>query len=73
MYPSEIFIVDADGSNLVQLTDNDSRQVDAKDYFYTNPLWSPDGSRVAYTRLENPYDQVLVVDAGRSEPQAAHF
>jgi TolB protein len=45
--PSEIFIVDADGSNLVQVTNND---VDDD-----SPAWSPDSQRIAFRQTDpNP-------------------
>ena len=37
---SEIFVIDADGSNLVQLTDDD--------LYDDAPTWAPDGSRLAF-------------------------
>jgi Tol biopolymer transport system component len=39
----EIYVVNADGSGLQQLTDNDT-----DDYW---PRWSPDGTRIAYTTM----------------------
>ncbi len=39
LYPS-IFVVNADGSNETQLTDNDS--------INSNPVWSPDGKQIAW-------------------------
>lgn len=47
---SEIFVVDADGSNLVQVTDND--------IFDDSPTWSPDSRRLAFRQAS--------VDAGAS-------
>ena len=38
----EIYIIDADGSDLVQLTNNDRSDA--------NPVWSPDGARLAFGR-----------------------
>jgi Tol biopolymer transport system component len=59
----EIYVADADGSNQRRLTDN--RQLD---YF---PAWSPDGRRIAFTRLEKK--QIYVMDAnGSNERQLTH-
>jgi Tol biopolymer transport system component len=40
--PTDIYVMDADGSNVVRLTD------DPADEF--QPVWSPDGSRIAFAR-----------------------
>ena len=37
----EIYVMDADGSNQINLTNSSSRDV--------GPVWSPDGSRIAFT------------------------
>lgn len=42
--PPEIFVVDADGSNLVQVTQND--------LFDDSPTWSPDGSQLAFRQAK---------------------
>ena len=49
----EFYVADADGSNQRRLTDN--RYLD---YF---PAWSPDGSRIAFVRLEKK--QIFAMDA----------
>ncbi len=38
---SALWLIDADGSNLVKLTDRDANE--------SSPRWSPDGSRIAFT------------------------
>ncbi len=38
--PKNIYIADADGSNVQQLTDDPERD--------NNPAWSPDGTRIAF-------------------------
>ncbi|MDO8485585.1 MAG: hypothetical protein Q7S35_11665 [Candidatus Limnocylindrales bacterium] len=54
---SEIFVVDADGSNLVQITQN---EVDDD-----SPAWSPDSTQIAFRRTEldpsAPVDSNVVV------------
>ena len=44
---SDIYVVNADGSNLTQLTYNEAGDRD--------PVWSPDGSRIAYVSLDRKY------------------
>lgn len=52
--PPEIFVVDADGSNLVQITQND--------LFDDSPTWSPDGSQLAFRQAKpNPVTDPTVV------------
>lgn len=51
--PSEIFAIDADGSNLVQVTNDD--------LFDDSPVWSPDGSRLAFHQYgQDPLSGSLV-------------
>ena len=42
---SSIFVVDSDGDNLIQLT--------KKDLLSSNPIWSPDGSCIAFVGYRN--------------------
>lgn len=51
---AEIYVMNADGSDVIQLTDDD-----ADDGF---PAWSPDGSRIAFTSRGDIY--VMNVDGG---------
>lgn len=41
----EVFVVDADGSNRRQLTERNTDHIPG---FYGGPVWSPDGTRVAF-------------------------
>jgi TolB protein len=52
----EIYVMNADGSDVVRLTDDPADD--------TEPAWSPDGSRIAYTtwRDGNPQIYVMNVD-----------
>jgi Tol biopolymer transport system component len=59
--PSDIAIINADGSNLVYLTNHQSL-----DEYNTEPVWSPDGTRIAfasafYDPLEDKYAQALYI------------
>ena len=52
---NEIFVMDADGTNVRQLTTNDD-----DDYY---PAWSPDGKQIAF--ISDRYDdkEIFVMDA----------
>ncbi len=54
----DIYVVNSDGSNLTQLTDHR--------YAEANPTWSPDGSRIAYTRMDNGFEDIFVMKADGS-------
>ncbi|MGB7537674.1 MAG: DPP IV N-terminal domain-containing protein [Anaerolineales bacterium] len=54
----EIYIMDADGSNVGRLTDT---RVGAWD-----PTWSPDGSRIAFTSRSNGTADIFVMDSDGS-------
>jgi hypothetical protein len=50
-YPAVLAIMDADGSNVRQLTPTFEAGVDSQ------PSWSPDGSRIAFTRTSSASDE----------------
>lgn len=58
----EIFVMDADGSNLVQLTESPGR-----DYWAD---WFPDGRRIAFTSERSGIPQIYVMNADGSDEQA---
>ena len=63
---AEIFVANADGSNLTKLTDT-------KFFLNTSPTWSPDGKRMAFVsnRAGNP--QIYVMGADGSSPKRLTF
>jgi len=56
---SEVFVADADGSNLRNLTDHPA--------FEGWPAWSPDGRRIAFAANRNSAYQVFVMNADGSQ------
>ena len=61
----DIFVIDADGSNPVRVTYDDYREL--------APVWSPDGTRIAYTRDVEPdqrgiMPEIIVVGADGTDP-----
>jgi Tol biopolymer transport system component len=59
----EIFLVNADGSAEVQLTDTDGANL--------QPTWSPDGSRIAFTSTRDGggNSEIYVMNADGSDPR----
>jgi Tol biopolymer transport system component len=57
MDSNEIFIVDADGGNLTQLTHNGIHEM--------YPDWSPDGRKIAFTRSDNGNISFVTIADGR--------
>jgi Tol biopolymer transport system component/predicted Ser/Thr protein kinase len=57
----EIYLIDIDGGNLRQLTDNDGQDFD--------PVWSPDGRQIAYTARPGPDQdtEIMVMNADGSD------
>jgi hypothetical protein len=53
--PLHIYLMDPDGSNIVQLTDGPGAD--------TNAAWSPDGQRIAFTNTSGLDIDIYVVDA----------
>jgi len=56
----EIYVINADGSNLTRLTGNP-----AKDVF---PAWSPDGSHIAFVSDRDGNAEIYVMNADSPEP-----
>lgn len=60
---SEVFVADADGRNLRNLTDHPA--------FEGWPAWSPDGKRIAFAANRNSSYQIFVMDADGGNVQLA--
>jgi Tol biopolymer transport system component len=56
----EIYIMDADGHNLVQMTDNSFHDRDAN--------WSPDGGKIAFTTNQDGNYEIYVMNANGTGP-----
>ncbi len=58
---NELYVMAADGSNQVRLTDNEAEDVEAG--------WSPDGTRIAFTSSRDGNSEIYVVSADGSDPR----
>ena len=56
----DIWVISADGSNLVNLTEHPAPEFE--------PTWSPDGTRIAFTRHVDGNDEIYVMGADGSNP-----
>ena len=56
---SEIFVMNADGSGVLQLTDNDFRDFD--------PAWSPDGNQILFVQANETGFLIHLVEADGSD------
>jgi len=57
---SEIFVVNADGSELRNLTDNDR-------VYDENPVWSPDGRAIAFLSDRDGNSEIYLMNADGSD------
>jgi serine/threonine protein kinase/Tol biopolymer transport system component len=57
----EIFVIEVDGSNLLQLTDNNAADFD--------PAWSPDGSQIVFASATDGDAEIKIMNADGSNPQ----
>ncbi len=60
-YNQHIFVISADGTELVQLTKDDTQS--------SAPDWSPDGSKILFTRNIMGYDEIFFMNSDGSYPQ----
>ncbi|MDP3061717.1 MAG: trypsin-like peptidase domain-containing protein [Chloroflexota bacterium] len=56
---SEIFVMDVDGGNAIQLTANAARD--------SSPVWSPDGKKIAFVSDRDGNNEIYVMNADGSE------
>ena len=53
---SEVYVMDADGSNQTNLTNNVA--------YDAEPTWSPDGKKIAFVSLRDGHPEIYVMDGG---------
>ena len=56
----EIYVMDADGKNLVNLTQNGAKDLGA--------AWSPEGTKIAFWSTRDGNDEIYVMDADGNNP-----
>ncbi len=59
---TQIFVMNADGTGVKQLTDND--------HWSEDPLWSPDGTKIAFNGLPDGHLEMFVMNADGSNVTA---
>ncbi len=60
---NEIYVMNADGTNIVRLTDNSAAPADD-----ANPVWSPDGARIYFVTNRDGNYEVYSMNADGSDP-----
>lgn len=61
----EVFVVNADGSNLTQLTHNPpGTACESGGFCNGSPAWSPDGTQIAFNRASGPVRHDLIENVG---------
>jgi Tol biopolymer transport system component len=56
----EIYVMEADGSNAIRLTDNPAQDISAR--------WSPEGRRIIFVSTRDGGHRIYVMDADGSNP-----